>query len=193
MTSFTHPFVPYAIPALWLCWWVYWRIAGYDVKPVQRRESVPSRLAHIVPLCVGALLLAWPSIPGWLGEHVVRHGWGLYWSGVAVTAVGLGFSVWARRLLGRNWSATVTLKTDHELIQAGPYRWIRHPIYTGILLGFLGSAMARDEWRAVAAVVLVIIALWRKLRMEERWLSELFGERYARYRERTWALIPYLL
>jgi len=185
--------VPYLIPALWVCWWIYWRISGRDVKPVQRRESVPSRLAHIVPIALAALLLAEPVIPGWLGERVVRHSWVVYGFGVAVTAAGLGFSVWARRVLGRNWSATVTLKRDHVLIQSGPYRWLRHPIYTGILLGFIGSAIARDEWRGLVAVLMVTIALWRKLRMEERWLAELFGEQYARYRQHTWALIPYLL
>jgi protein-S-isoprenylcysteine O-methyltransferase Ste14 len=74
-----------------------------------------------------------------------------------------------------------------------PYRWIRHPIYTGILLGFVGSAIARGEWRGVLAVLIASLALWRKLRMEERWMIGLFGERYEQYRRDTWALFPYLL
>ncbi len=85
------------------------------------------------------------------------------------------------------------MKENHELVREGPYRWIRHPIYTGILLGFVGSAIARDEWRGVLAVVIAGAALWRKLRMEERWMLGLFGEQYEQYRRDTWALIPYLL
>lgn len=193
MTPFMNLLIQLVIPILWLAWWAYWRVSGRNVKAVQRRESVSSRLTHIVPIALAALLMIMPTGPGWLGQRMFSGSWALYWSGVLITAFGLGFSVWARRILGRNWSGTVTLKTDHELIQTGPYRLVRHPIYTGILLGFLGSAIARNEWRGLIALLLVSVALWRKLRMEERWLSELFGDRYAQYRESTWALIPHLL
>lgn len=162
------------------------------MKRVRRRESVASRWGHILPLVIAGLLIAVPTLPGWLGQLLLPRSWILYGIGVVVVAAGLGFSVWARRVLGRNWSGTVTLKEDHELVQSGPYRWIRHPIYTGILLGFVGSAVARDEWRGVLAVLIAGVALWRKLRLEERWMHELFGARYEEYRRRTWALIPWV-
>ena len=183
----------FAVPLLWLAWWAYWQGAARGVKRVRRRESVASRLGHILPLVIGGLLIALPTLPGWLGRRCLPHGWILYGTGVGVVAVGLGFSIWARRVLGRNWSGTVTLKEDHELIQSGPYRWIRHPIYTGILLGFVGSAIARDEWRGVLAVLIVGVALWRKLQLEERWMQELFGAQYDEYRRHTWALVPWVL
>jgi protein-S-isoprenylcysteine O-methyltransferase Ste14 len=69
---------------------------------------------------------------------------------------------------------------------------VRHPIYTGLLLAFIGSALARGEWRGVLAVLIVFVALWRKLRLEERWMSETFGDEYRRYRAHTAALIPFL-
>lgn len=185
--------VELAVPAIWILWWAYWQWSARGVKPVIQRESLPSRLAHIIPLVIGALLLAIPVVPGWLGERFLPRGPAMYGLGVAVLAAGLLFSVWARRILGRNWSGTVTLKQDHELIRAGPYRWVRHPIYTGILFGFLGSAIARGEWRGLLAFAIVAIALWRKLRMEERWLTQLFGESYVAYRRETWALLPYVL
>ncbi len=182
-----------AVPLLWILWWAYWRIAARGVKQVRRRESVASRWGHILPLVIGGLLIALPRLPGWLGALLWTRTWTLYGIGVGVVAAGLGFSIWARKVLGRNWSGTVTLKEDHELIQSGPYRWIRHPIYTGILLGFIGSAIARDEWRGVLAVLIISVGLWRKLRLEERWMQELFGARYEEYRHRTWALVPWVI
>jgi protein-S-isoprenylcysteine O-methyltransferase Ste14 len=181
------------IPLLWLAWLAYWRYAAYGVKPVQRRESVASRLGHILPLVIAGLLIAAPTLPGWLGQRFWPRSWMHYWIGVSVVAVGLGFAVWARRALGRNWSGTVTLKEEHELIRSGPYRWIRHPIYTGLVLGFVGTALARGEWRGVVAVLIVVAALWRKLRLEELWMRELFGAQYDDYRRHSWALIPWVL
>jgi protein-S-isoprenylcysteine O-methyltransferase Ste14 len=186
-------FTTHVIPVLWLLWWLYWHYAAVGVKPAQRRESLGSRLGHVIPLVIAVLLIGEPRIPGWLGERLWTQSWLLYWVAVALVAVGLGFAIWARRELGRNWSGTVTLKDQHELIRSGPYRWIRHPIYTGILIAFIGSAMARGQWRGVLAVLIVIAALWRKLRLEERWLSELFGAQYDEYRRHSWALIPWVL
>jgi protein-S-isoprenylcysteine O-methyltransferase Ste14 len=116
-----------------------------------------------------------------------------FWAGVALTAVGLLFTVWARIKIGRNWSGIVTIKEGHELITSGPYAIVRHPIYTGLLPAFVGSALARAEWRGILAVVIAWSALWRKLRFEERWLREQFGESYQAYSQRVAALLPFLL
>ena len=180
------------IAALWIAWGLYWWASARGLKAVRRRESPASRAAHLLPLAVAALLLAVPSLPGLLGVRwLPTAGW-LYPLGVLLVAVGLGFSVWARAVLGGNWSATVTLKADHQIVASGPYRWIRHPIYTGLLLAFLGCALARGEWRGVLALVIAFAALWRKLRLEERWLTEEFGAAYAEYRKRSWALLPFV-
>ena len=86
----------------------------------------------------------------------------------------------------------MTVKQQHELIRGGPYAYVRHPIYSGLLLAFIGTAIVRGEWRAVLAVLIAFAALWRKLRLEERWMIETFGDQYRRYRERTAALIPFI-
>lgn len=181
------------IPGLWLAWGLYWWQASYGVKRVVRQESVLSRAAHFVPLIVAGVLVGLNSVPGWLGERWIPRSWELYEVGVALVIAGLVFSVWARIVLGGNWSGSVTLKQHHEIIRSGPYRWVRHPIYTGLVLAFLGSAVARGEWRGVLALFIVIAALWRKWRLEERWLAEAFGPAYAEYRQSTWALIPFIL
>ncbi len=113
--------------------------------------------------------------------------------GTALVLLGLAFTVWARVHLGRNWSGIVTVKQGHELIRSGPYRWVRHPIYTGLLLAFMGSAIALGQWRGVLAMLIVFAALWRKLRLEERWMIETFGAAYTAYRNEVAALIPFVL
>jgi len=180
------------VPALWLAWCAYWLAAARGVKDDRRRESPWSRAAHIVPLVVAAALLWLPTLPGgFLCGRLWPATAMSYFIGAAILAAGLGFSVWARVHLGRNWSGIVTLKDTHELIRSGPYALVRHPIYTGLLLGFVGSAVARDEWRGVPAVAIVAFALWRKLRLEERWMVETFGDAYRRYRDEVPALIPF--
>jgi len=113
--------------------------------------------------------------------------------GAVLTVAGLLVSVWARVHLGRNWSATITVKKDHELITSGPYRFARHPIYSGLLLAFIGSALACGELRAILAVTLAFWALWRKLRIEEQWMREQFGTAYDEYARRVAALVPFVL
>jgi protein-S-isoprenylcysteine O-methyltransferase Ste14 len=188
-------FYRYLVPGLWIAWFLYWRISASGVKAARRHESPASRAAHLVPLLIAGLLLWVTPIPGGgvLFERFMPHTYFTYWTGTLILALGLAFSVWARTYLGRNWSATVTVKEDHELIRGGPYAGVRHPIYTGLLLGFIGTAIVRGEWRGVLAVLIAFVALWRKLRLEERWMSETFGEQYRLYREHTAALIPYLL
>ena len=100
----------------------------------------------------------------------------------------------ARLYLGQNWSATATIKQDHELIRRGPYRLVRHPIYTGTLIAAAGTAIAFGELRDLLALPLVIVGFWLKARSEERLLMSNFGDRYAAdRREVRGAIIPYLL
>jgi len=181
-------------PAMWMGWALYWWALSGNVKVTVRRESLVSRLLHIGPLAVAVFLIGAPRVPfAFLGERVLPWSVTLFWVGAALTAAGLLFTVWARVHLGTNWSGTVTLKRGHELITSGPYAFVRHPIYTGLLLAFLGSALARDEWRGVLALALVALALWRKLRNEERWMREQFGDAYSAYSKRVAALVPRVL
>ena len=188
----TH-FQTLLVPTLWLLWLSYWLAAAVGAKRTERRESPMSRLLHLLPLTLAAWLLWARQLP-WNGLQRSLIPWSplLFWMGAAVTFAGLLFTVWARMYLVRNWSATVTLKQDHELVQGGPYALVRHPIYTGLLLGFFGSALARDEWRGVLAVLIAALALWRKFRLEERWMIERFGAAYRDYARRVPALMPSL-
>jgi protein-S-isoprenylcysteine O-methyltransferase Ste14 len=182
---------------VWLLWLVYWGISAVGVKAAVRVESGFSRFVkYMLPIIVAVVLL-WDSY-GWLrgtilDQRFVPARLWIVWLGFVLTVGGLAFTCWARIILGRNWSGVVQLKQDHELITRGPYRIVRHPIYTGLLLAFLGSAIAVGEWRALLATVIVGLSFWRKLRLEERWLCELFGDQYRGYMMRVKALVPWVL
>ena len=179
------------IPLLWLVWLLYWWLGAGRLKAVARHESRLQRASHGIPLVLAALLFLLPGhVLGVLATPFIARSWTGYGIGVALVALGLGYAVQARRHLGANWSATVTLKQAHSLIRSGPYRHVRHPIYTGLLLAFAGSALAQAQWRGLLALLLVTGSLWFKLRREERWLLEHFGDDYAEYRKTSWALLP---
>ena len=183
----------YLFPAMWLGWLVYWWAAARNVKATARHESVRSRLLHIVPLGIAAALLFVPRSPiEFLGARFLPFSPWPFWAGAAITLAGLLFTVWARARLGGNWSATITVKENHELVTGGPYRIVRHPIYSGLLLAFVGSALARGEWRGALAVLLVAWTFWRKLGIEERWMRERFGAAYDEYARRVPALVPFI-
>jgi len=179
---------------MWLIYLAYWWGKSTNVKVTEQREGMPSRLVRLVLIVCAAALLLLPNIPlPLLDERFLPPGALCFWGGSLVTAGGLLFSIWARRYLGKNWSQAVTVKEGHELITSGPYALVRHPIYTGLLLAFVGSAVALGEWRGLLAVALVFGALWRKLRLEDKWMRAQFGETYEAYSRRIATLVSYIL
>jgi protein-S-isoprenylcysteine O-methyltransferase Ste14 len=185
--------VKHLILVLWLIGAVYWIVAAPSAKTVRRREPLATRLPFLVQMVITAVLL-WPHTwPGWLDMKVVGGGWYRFWIAVALVALGLALAIWARRALGDNWSGTVTVKEGHELVQNGPYRRIRHPIYSGILLMILGTGLAGGHVHGLLAFPIALVALWLRSRMEETWMVAEFGERYESYRKTSRAIIPFIL
>jgi protein-S-isoprenylcysteine O-methyltransferase Ste14 len=178
----------------WGVWAAIWIAMARGVKAAAQSETAASRFSHVGPLLVAAYLLAAraPLPLPLLNERFVPLAIWPPAIGAALTLAGVAFSVWARLTIAANWSSDVQLKRDHELIVEGPYRWVRHPIYTGILLMFVGTGLAVGTWRAVLAVVLAAAAFWRKLGLEEAVMRRQFGETYARYAARVPALIPFV-
>lgn len=180
-------------PVVWIAFLLYWRIKAMDTKSSRRREPSAVGIVRALTFLVVVALLSIPRIPlPWLYRQLWPTGLCAFWIGAAVTVAGLLFAIWARRHLGRNWSSEVTIKQGHELITTGPYVLARHPIYTGILGGFLGTAIAVAQVRGVIGFALIFVVLWAKLRTEEQWMRSEFGETYAAYAQRTAALVPYL-
>jgi protein-S-isoprenylcysteine O-methyltransferase Ste14 len=180
-------------PVVWLSFFLYWQVKALNAKTTQRLEPLASRILRLFIFLVAIVLLSLTRIPlPWLYFEFWPAGLLPFWLGAAVTIAGLLFAVWARLHLGRNWSRSVTIKQGHELITTGPYTAVRHPIYTGILIGLLGTAIALSQVRGFIAFALFFFAFALKLRMEEQWMSSQFGETYANYAEHTAALVPYL-
>jgi protein-S-isoprenylcysteine O-methyltransferase Ste14 len=181
-------------PVVWIVFVLYWQIKAADTKATQRLEPAASRILRVLIFLIAISLLSIPRIPlPWLYVQLWPQGYWPFWLGAALTVAGLLFAVWAREHLGRNWSRSVTIKQGHELITTGPYAVVRHPIYTGILTGFLGMAIAISQVRGFIVFVLIFLVFWLKLRMEEQWMRTQFGETYAAYAQQTAALVPYLL
>jgi protein-S-isoprenylcysteine O-methyltransferase Ste14 len=174
--------------APWVIFSLYWEIASKNSAPAIKSESSFSRGIHVV-LTNLALLLIIAQIHG-LTQRFLPDLLILKLAGLAVELTGLALAIWARRILGRNWSGEITIKADHELVRSGPYGTIRHPIYTALLAMYLGTAIVSGEMHALIGLAVAIIAYLRKLSMEETNLATAFGEKYTAYREETWALLP---
>ena len=179
--------------SLWLAWFVIWLLWAIGTKKTQQREAVSSRLSYTILTVAGFWLMFSGDVPrDWLRVRLFAANPWTEWLGVAITAAGLGFALWARAYLGRNWSGAVTVKVGHELVRNGPYRWVRHPIYSGMILAMFGTALARGQVRGAIAIVLLYAGFKVKSRIEEQAMSATFGTQYAEYSSTTGAIVPRL-
>ena len=173
-----------------MCWAVFlvvWVVTAMFVKRTVERSLGWARLVALA-VVAGVYVVA-RSIPGmnlrlWPRSDAVGI------AAVLLAIIGLATTLWARAALGRNWSGTIAFKQDHELIQSGPYAWVRHPIYSGLLLMFLGTAVesARPAGFVFLAAAFVVFVL--KSQAEEQLMLRHFPDAYAQYRRRVRALIP---
>lgn len=191
-----NPTFGLGLKLIWGLFIAYWLWSARHVKSAIMTEPLLTRfLMYWLPL-VAALFFLGPSGRighNFLREQFVPHSLPVQTIGLALALAGVLLACWSRGLLGANWSSVVQVKQDHELIERGPYRRVRHPIYAGLLLLFLGNAILVAEWRGLLAVAIVFASFWRKLRLEERWLAQHFGPPYLDYVKRTDALVPGVL
>jgi protein-S-isoprenylcysteine O-methyltransferase Ste14 len=176
---------------LWILFCLYWLVSALNRKKTKRRESFGQRMAYVLPL-VAAFYLLYPRglrYP-WLLVRFVPDTLLVAWLGVLIMASGLAIAAWARIHLGSNWSGLVTLKEGHELIRTGPYRTIRHPIYSGILLAFLGNAIALGEVRGLIGLAVIWLSFYVKARREESFLAQEFGARFNEHTQHTGMFLP---
>lgn len=178
----------------WIIFCAYWFIAAFFVSRAVKRQSILGRAGSIA---LGAIpyffLFRNESHHGWLARRFVPDQAWVVITGIALTYAGIAVAIWARVALGRNWSGTVTIKQDHQLIRTGPYSVVRHPIYSGLLLALLGTALAVGETRGLVALAGAFLMGIFKARTEERFMIEQFGSQYEDYRKRTKALVPFIL
>ena len=182
------------ISGCWLVFAAIWVIAAQSTKPTVYRETRTQRLRYWVLLVIAYVLLLYGRrLPNPLNLGIVPHVAPLAWAAAVLCVIGLAFALWARVTLGRNWSGVVTLKEGHELVERGPYRFVRHPIYTGILTMFFATALAQGHLAGFAGTLLMFASFWIKLRDEEKLMLQQFPERYAAYRRRAKRIIPFVV
>ncbi len=178
---------------LWQLLALVWLILFFGMKRAKRLEGWGERAQHEVLVAFGFWLLFadyWNW--GWFDFRLLPNVPQVWAVGLALTAVGVGTAIWARLSLGSNWSGMVTLKKDHELIRSGLYRWVHHPIYTGILLAMFGTAMIGGHLRGWFGMALALAAFYFKARREEKFLREEFGPAFDEHARRTGMFLPKL-
>ena len=183
----------YLIEAPWIVFIAYWAMGALKTQRTARTESFTSRYGILFLEIAGfALLFMDEADIGFLGQRVIHRTYALAVTGVVLTWAGIALALWARWHLGRYWSARITIKEDHELIRTGPYARLRHPIYSGLDLAAIGSALTIDQWRCVLGVCLIILGYWIKARREESMLTAQFGGDFQQHCRHTGFLFPRL-
>ena len=175
---------------IWNIWLLSWIIAARWSSPIAVAQSARDRFLQSALVLTGAAFIVFRVIAP-LSRPLFRASPLLGWAGVALAIAGLAFTWWARVHLGREWSLSVTLKQDHRLVRSGPYAITRHPIYTGILLALLGSVIVYHvSPQGLLGLALATCGFVLKLRQEERFMTERFGDAYRDYKARVRALVP---
>jgi protein-S-isoprenylcysteine O-methyltransferase Ste14 len=181
----------YLIEGPWIVFVAYWAVGALKTRRTERTESFASRYGILFLEIAGfAILFSDDAGIGVLGYKVLPRTYVLGLTGVALTWAGIALALWARWHLGQYWSARITIKEDHKLIRTGPYARLRHPIYSGIDLAAIGSALAIDRWRCVVGVFLIILGYWIKAGREERMLAMQFGADFQEHCRHTGFLFP---
>ena len=179
------------IIVLWVIWLVIWIGAAFFVKRTQRKEPLGTVLYERIPVMVGMVMLVRPQwLPVSLTGRLVAEGSGLALGALGLVIAGMLFAYWARVHLGRNWSGEVIVKVGHTLITSGPYRWVRHPIYGGMTLALVGTALAIGAPYGFIALALILFGFLVRVRLEEALMRDTFPGEYDRYSRHTARLIP---
>ena len=189
-----EPLAKNTITVCWSVFFIVWLLAALFTKRTVYHQGAPQRLRYMIPVLLGWYLVfrGYRFRPPF-NIHLIPQTDAILVAAAILCLCGLGFCLWSRAVLGRNWSGTVTLKENHELIVRGPYRLVRHPIYTGLLAMLLATWMEQSHIAGMIGFVLVFISFWIKLSGEEELMVNQFPDQYAAYRERVKRIIPFVL
>lgn len=189
-----------ATAIFWALFAIFWfggaeiqhRRSGTESRPANKISDSPAaRLVHHAMLVAAfVLLFARHTGIGFLGHRFLPQAAPVRITGFVITVAGLALAIWARVHLAENWSSRVRIRVGHQLIRTGPYAHLRHPIYSGVLLAVIGTAIEVGRWRALVSVVLILISYWIKARREDAVLAHEFGAAWLEHRRRAGFLLP---
>lgn len=176
----------------WVIFLIYWIIGAFRTRPTHEEESFASRYLVVLLEVAGYLLVFNRSTEiGFLGKRFIPRTLTGAVLGVLLTWLGIGLAIWARYHLAEYWSARVTIKEGHQLIRTGPYAHFRHPIYSGLILATIGSALVIGKWRCVLGLVLTVLGYCIKARKEEEMLTQQFGDAFREHQKHAGFLLPH--
>jgi protein-S-isoprenylcysteine O-methyltransferase Ste14 len=171
----------------WAAFWLYWLVAAFSMKRGRVAWSRELRIRAVIFVLVFLLIRLGAFRGHGLNTEPWRAGVGL-----VLLALGLGFALWARKHIGRNWGTPMTQKDEPELVTSGPYHLVRHPIYSGILVASVGTAVALS-WVWLIAAALAGVYFLYSAAVEERYMTERFPDDYLAYKRSTKMLVPFIL
>jgi len=180
------------IISIWIGWAISWVVAARWSNRTESRPAIGPEIGYRLLMGVGTVIMFVPA-HGYEGPLRLWHvGWVGGWLCAGLVGAGVAVAWWARLHLGRMWSARITLKADHKVVDSGPYALVRHPIYSGLLLSLMATAAAKGTIPGITGFVVLLLGIWLKARLEERWLTmELGGDAYGNYRRRVPMLLPF--
>jgi len=180
------------IGACWLGLFAYWLYAARSAKAAAERLDWSERRRYVFPLVLGSIFLVQTFLGHGLDRRLLPDTAAMAGAGAGIAILGCATAIWARRTLGGNWSGAVTLKQGHTLVRRGPYRWVRNPIYTGVLIMVLGTVFTTGRVGDCIGLALIVAGLWIKLKFEEGFMLRQFPLEYPIYQRQVRALVPFL-
>jgi protein-S-isoprenylcysteine O-methyltransferase Ste14 len=177
-----------AVTICWIVFIVFWLVSAFNAKKYVHRGSWGMGIRILIAIAI-VVLLQFPSTRDFLLQQQFTSA-AVQWLGVVLCACGVAFAIWARVYLGRNWGMPMSLKQNAELVTTGPYAYVRHPIYTGMILAMLGTTLVIVWW--IVALVCFFVYFIYAARTEEKIMTNEFPNQYPDYMKRSKMLIPFV-
>ncbi|HEY3780251.1 MAG TPA: isoprenylcysteine carboxylmethyltransferase family protein [Fimbriimonadaceae bacterium] len=180
-----------ALGFLWLVFWIYWLVSAAFAKKTVRPTGQTWFISRIVLIALVVIVCNLPVARTFFRERLLPSDELFDWSAVLICALGFAFAIWARVHLGRNWGMPMTMREEPELVTSGPYRFVRHPIYSGILLALLGTSLVGLRVWLLVFFFFVAYFVFSAV-TEEKLMAETFPEQYQEYKKRSKMIVPFL-
>jgi protein-S-isoprenylcysteine O-methyltransferase Ste14 len=181
---------------IWSAFWIYWILSAVNTRSKVKKESSGQkgnqRAIHLTFVAIAFIITFFQFKNVFLWNELIPYVPSVEFVGVIILVLSLLFAIWARLVLGRNWSGAIQKVEGQRLISNGPYKYIRNPIYTGIVCGFFGTFITFGTTASLLGFIIILIAYIAKINREQKFLIEEFGEEYKKYITKSWALIPFV-